>query len=93
MKGSLIANFVHYHLYTILEQAPLIRFLYLSRNDSGVFNAFLTYFAAESGNQKGQSAEEEQAVETSKQVIDDCDLDSVIDDTKFLRTSSLQVCM
>lgn len=63
------------------------------RNDSGVFNAFLTYFAAtESGNQKGQSAEEEQAVETSCQVIDDCDLDSVIDDTKFLRTSSLQVC-
>ena len=61
------------------------------RNDSGVFNAFFTYFAAESGAQKGQSAEEEQAMETSKQVIDDCDLDSVIDDTKFLRTSSLQV--
>lgn len=56
-----------------------------------MFNAFFTYFGAESGAQKGQSAEEEQAMETSKQVIDDCDLDSVIDDTKFLRTSSLQV--
>ena len=56
-----------------------------------MLNAFINYFAADAAGQKGQSAEEANAKETSKQVIDECDLDCVIDDTKFLRTSSLQV--
>lgn len=61
------------------------------RNDSGVINAFLTYFASDTGSHKGQAAEESQARDTSRQVIEECELDAVIDDTKFLRISSLQV--
>ena len=56
-----------------------------------MFTGFLAYFNADNTGQKGQSVEELQARETSAQVIEECDLDCVIDDTKFLRTSSLQV--
>ncbi|KAF6039545.1 GBF1 [Bugula neritina] len=39
------------------------------RNDSGVFNAFFTYFSADSAAQKTQPVEEQQAKETSKQEL------------------------
>jgi len=61
------------------------------RHDAGVFNTFLTYFGSETSAQRSQTAEEQHALDLSKQVIEECDLDAVIDDTKFLRTSSLQV--
>ncbi|PVD38476.1 hypothetical protein C0Q70_01091 [Pomacea canaliculata] len=62
----------------------------VTRSESGVLSSFVSYFSlSESSSSKGPSAEELEASRQAQSCVQDCHLDSLMADTKFLRHDSL----
>lgn len=62
----------------------------VTRSESGVLSTFASYFSlSDSGSAKGPTAEELEASQQAQGCVQDCHLDSLIADTKFLRYDSL----
>ncbi len=62
------------------------------RTDSGVLSSFYSYFTlAESSPQpRAPSADEQRATNKAHQVIEECHVEQIVQDSKFLRQDSLQ---
>ncbi|XP_076459823.1 Golgi-specific brefeldin A-resistance guanine nucleotide exchange factor 1-like isoform X2 [Babylonia areolata] len=62
----------------------------VTRSETGVLSSFVSYFSlSESASTKGPTAEELEAGRQAQSCVKDCHLESLINDTKFLRHESL----
>ena len=61
------------------------------RSDSGVLSSFYSYFTlTETTQQRGPSPEEEEATRKAHQCIQECHVEQLITESKFLRMDSLK---
>ncbi len=61
------------------------------RSDSGVLSSFYSYFTlTEPTPQRGPTPEEQEALKKAQRCIQDCHVEQLITESKFLRVDSLQ---
>lgn len=61
------------------------------RAESGVLSSFYSYFTmTESSNTKGPTPEEQEVTKFAQECIEECSLENLITDSRFLREESLQ---
>ncbi|ELU03437.1 hypothetical protein CAPTEDRAFT_227129 [Capitella teleta] len=59
------------------------------RSDSGVLSSFYSYFVTETPQQRGPSPEEQEAIRKSQRCLQDCHVERLITESKFLIEESL----
>lgn len=65
-------------------------FLFFLRADTGVLSSFYSYFTlAEPVTARGPSAEEQEAIRQAHRCIQECHVEQLITESKFLREDSL----
>ncbi|VDI44231.1 golgi-specific brefeldin A-resistance guanine nucleotide exchange factor 1 [Mytilus galloprovincialis] len=61
------------------------------RSESGVLSSFYSYFSmSETASTKGPTPEEQEATRFAQECIEECNLENLITDSRFLREESLQ---
>ena len=58
------------------------------RNDSGVLSSFYSYFSEPP--QRGPSYEEQEAMKQAQACLEECHVEQLVQESKFLREESLQ---
>ncbi len=63
----------------------------LYRTDTGVFNSIYSYFTlTEPSPQRGTSPEEQEAIRQAHRCLQECHVEQLVTESKFLRVDSLQ---
>ena len=56
---------------------------------SGLFSSFFPFMSADSSSTKGPTPEEQEATRNAQNCVEECHIEQLIHDTKFLRVDSL----
>lgn len=60
------------------------------RSESGVLSSFYSYFVTETPQHRGPTAEEQEAIRKSQRCLQECHVERLITESKFLVEESLQ---
>lgn len=56
---------------------------------AGLFSSFFPFISQDNSNNKGPTLEEQEAIKNAQSCVDECHIEQLIHDTKFLRVDSL----